>query len=516
MERVAMQGRCARLAVGWVVVGALASSAAAQNAAPPIPEPFDLKAQTPSVDATFGWTMAMGKLGAPGHDPYDDVVISAFDETVNGSTKAGAGYPFLGPGLTPTPFPRLIASQTPQPGIELGLLRVAIGDTRGGLNNLIFLPTWTLAGTVTGCGTVNRGAVQAFDAFQGQLPLVSVSPPDHPSSCNVSSFGHSVATGDVDGDTIEDLVAGAHGTNGVGRVYVFFGHAGFATPPFQAPWVAIDPNPSFAFSEFGVEVQCCDLDGDGHAEVLVGQSERAGASQHKTGKVLVYRGTSVAAITGNPPISNAMPTELLEDTALQGGDEFGYQIFVLGDVGSVGGTPDLRPDVGVYAEYSGGGALRGKLYVFFNDSTGPGSASFLDSTNWAGLVSPAGTPHPSGLKSRFGRGAASVDWPDVNGSVRRGLVIGEPGGSPVLESGRCFLVYGPFAPSPGPAKTTPIVNSWAAPLLNPVPQIDSHFGACIVTGKYSGAYAGQQIVISAREARVSGQTKAGHAYAFHP
>ena len=56
--------------------------------------------------------------------------------------------------------------------------------------------------------------------------------------------------------------------------------------------------------------------------------------------------------------------------------------------------------------------------------------------------------------------------------------------------------------------------------MEPVePHVDHYFGCAIVAGDYLGSFKtipGQQFVVAAREATVSGQLAAGQAYSFVP
>src|SRR5262245_46119147 len=89
----------------WPVVAALAViSATSPLLAQSEPTPaFDsvvgrMQASTPKTDATFGYTMAAGKLGSF-QDDHDDAVICAIGEDEGSLDRVGAAYIFLNANL---------------------------------------------------------------------------------------------------------------------------------------------------------------------------------------------------------------------------------------------------------------------------------------------------------------------------------------------------------------------------------------------------------------------------------
>ncbi len=466
-----------------------------------------------SQGALFGRGLAMGKFGFLA-DLEDDAILCAPKEMVNGVSAVGAGYPYHDSFLELLANARLLPTDpTPanpyEAGLSLGTLDAAIGNVLGaGHANLVFLAN---AHAEIPGGSENAGAVEIYD-MNGtpSIPILQIRPPQDPGSTTATPaglFGHSFAIADVDGDTIDDLIVGAAfttepsgtgGRNPHGRVYVFFGHAGFFATPmsYLHRWLAIKAPQMPAGSTaqfvvnggFGYSVDADDLDGDGMAEILVGRCERSADD----GRAHLFHGSWVSAtlppnpnesfegfrIPSSPPdISSGVATEYetLVDPSPPGEEltrtpAFGWNVFMLhkdigrpcpnGEEAAFDGLPDLA----VYEEgahWTGVTPARpstGALFLFFNDSaTQPGSLVAEASpvklqTPSTGGVYPAG---PS-VGAFFGFCAAVIDWMSTTQSgsdlQARHLLVGEPDatvqlgaqGTPVPLAGRVFMFQAPF------------------------------------------------------------------------
>ncbi len=229
--------------------------------------------------------------------------------------------------------------------------------------------------------------------------------------------------GDVDGDTIHDIIAGGP-IDGAGRARVYSGATGAILWHFDGE--ALGDNFGAAVSGAG------DVDGDGHADVAVGAPLNDAAGTN-AGKVYVYSGLTGAVIR----------THLGASTAL-----FGSGLANAGDING-----DGKSDLIVGAPGAGPAPL-GRAYVY----------SGLDGS----LLLPALAPNAP-FSSTFGTFFVA-GLGDVDGDGGRDLFVGDYGdttnggasGKAYIYSGasgaivRTFI--GPFASGLGPGRGAGDVN----------------------------------------------------------
>ncbi len=532
-----------------------------------IPHPAIVDPNEDAVGATFGWSMTLADVN--GGTSLDELVVTSFfqDDDPFGSPvpEAGAAYAFHTRFLVPHPQP-MLEPATPQSHQHLGRLYPAVGnpheDPSG--ERLVFLGAIGSDLTIGGQPLTNAGTVEVFDLnvpppsgpnVLSLVPPTAASDPGYPAG--VAAFGHSIATGDVDGDGFDDLAVGAHDSElGTGRVYVFFSHSQFLTNPHRF-WVGVKSTAGTTES-FGASVALVDLDEDGLCELIVGATDRY--AQPGTGRTYVYDGATINGLA-KLDLHVVAEDQLLTPPApyANDGQWFGWTLF---DVGDMGGTDyaagTSRNDLAVHAEatdWPGGGGLgsvpyAGALFVFMawdaSDPTPPANAPFLNPTPVV-LQTPVVTDtgsvvHQPQTFSRFGRGAAPVEWQAGPDPVR-GLLVGDPdahvqdpndaaypNATPIDHAGRVFFFEAPLDGAGGtasdwgrfvllePADSLPEgggVPPMAAMTNGSLaPRPSARFGAWIVSGKYNAFLDHDQFVVSARRRSLPGASEAGQVYTF--
>ncbi|PKN54359.1 MAG: hypothetical protein CVU56_27005, partial [Deltaproteobacteria bacterium HGW-Deltaproteobacteria-14] len=182
---------------------------------------------------------------------------------------------------------------------------------------------------------------------------------------NGDEFGAALATGDLDGDGGDDLFVGAPGDRpasvATGGVYAFFG----PVAPLNAKNAAYPPD-TFAprglhedGARYGASLATPDLNGDGYAELIVGEPGANGGA----GRYALLRGSATGAGAGTTVDAadlGLLPTGSdAVGAALAAGDVNGdgYDDFV---IGAPGARPASRPAGGqaIFVAGAGGAVCR--------------------------------------------------------------------------------------------------------------------------------------------------------------
>ena len=222
--------------------------------------------------------------------------------------------------------------------------------------------------------------------------------------------GSSVASGDVNGDGIADVVVGSeNGLADKGLVAVFFG-------PVSGELLITDADAQFigaASAHAGTSVVVMNINGDAFDDIIVGSPERDGASNDE-GQVDVILGSA------------GMSGTLLSDAQILGlttSAQVGFSVVDLGDINNNG-----FPDLGIGAPDHPAANGSGEFYVFDGATFPWGGVTDVASADltWGGVS----------FLTHLGRANAGVG--DVNNDGFDDVLLGS------LQR-RAYLIYGSAA-----------------------------------------------------------------------
>ena len=248
--------------------------------------------------------------------------------------------------------------------------------------------------------------------------LITQDSPNVPGAAEYSDqFGSTLAAGDVTGDGVTDLVAGAAGEavgslSGAGGVVLLPG--GPAGPAGAgAQWwdqnSAEVPGTAEQWDAFGGALAIGDLTGDGRADLAIGAPGEDIGSLDGAGMVTVLRGAA-GGLTATGALAWDQDDPRIPGSA-ERNDSFGAPL-AIGDL-----NRDGRPDLVIAAANESSGAIEsvGALNILYGNTNGisPAGSIYLDQNS-------AGVPGSSEEYDRFGSALRLL--PD-------GLVVGAVGES---------------------------------------------------------------------------------------
>jgi hypothetical protein len=421
---------------------------------------YTLESPNPEYWGEFG--CAASGVGDVNNEGFDDVLIGAYPED-GGAGNAGRAYVFSGDGGG-------LLYQFESPNAEaygwFGCSVTGVGDVDAdGYDDFA-----VGASSEAGSGT-DAGRVYVFGGSAGQLLLTLESPNWE----NYGEFGWSVAGNlDINNDGRPDIVVGAHWENGgaqdAGRAYVFDAHDGTVLLTLESPIAG-------QYGHFGYSVSGAgDVDGDGHDDVIVGAYGEAVGGTGLAGRAYVFSGSGGGLLYSLEPMMPQADASLFGRSVSGAGDVDGdgHADVIVGSPGeNVGGLSDVGRAY-VFSGSSGGllhlldspnpesDGIFGRSVCGADDIDGDGhddvvvaargesggaphsGRAYLFSGQGGNLLYTLESPNPS-LTGRFGSSVACAG--DVNGDGCPDVLVGamtENGGAQL--AGRAYVFNGVEVP----------------------------------------------------------------------
>ena len=448
-----------------------------------------------------------GNLGVDIGDGFGDLAVGAPGETINGQSRAGAVFVYLGsksgfsPGFIVTQTdaqgaadcnPAIPFSCTPEvneAGDEFGAA-LGVGDLNGdGVEELIIgapgeaIGNGPRAGTVfiyPGSPTITKGLTTGYYLTQR-----------HAGGVNTAGdrFGAAIASGVLNQDDREELCIGAPGKTlgpavASGAVYVFPGVDGNTGSTMGFMITQADAGGvSQAGDRFGTSVAIEDFNDNNGADLAVGAPgdvPRSGPNfEARSGAAFIFTGVPISppAITPKNACTklNGIPVRPCEFN--EPGDLFGAAI----------GNGDFNADgfadlvVGAPGKAPGSDPRSGAVFIFPGSTTPTGiSTGFFITQNHAGQVNEAG--------DLFGTALAIGDF-DADGFVD--LAVGAPGKDAGGGTGSGVVFIFPGSPKgltclPRFACPTSFITGFSITQVNAggMNEAGDQFGAALVAGHF--------------------------------
>jgi hypothetical protein len=285
-------------------------------------------------------------------------------------------------------------------------------------------------------GQTDEGRVFVF--YRSALDAYSSSP-DWTAESNqaFANLGYSVASGDVNGDGVPDVIVGAPYYDNFtddGSAFLWYGSStGFGSngTPLNADW---QTSGGQRYMNYGWSVAMAgDVDGNGYKDVIVGAPYfNYYSSTSKDGKVFVFHSTS------SGPKTSASWTAV----TTQGNCEFGFAVAGAGDVNG-----DGYSDIIVGApSYDNGQTDEGLAFLWYGGSGGLGTSGTPANADR--------TLEKNQASAKFGYSVASAG--NVNGDSYGDVIVGAPlYDNTESNEGACFVYH-------GSSTGIPASESWSA------------------------------------------------------
>ena len=417
----------------------------------------------PSLSKNDNFGVSVASIGDLNRDGVQDIVVGANGDDAGGSGRGAIHIMFMNTDGSVDETVEIDDTTTNGPSLgnndHFGTSVTSIGDL-----NRDGIPDIAVGAYGDNAGGTNKGAVHIM--FMNTTGSVKSTVEINDDTTNGPSlniddrFGSSVTSiGDLDGDGVDDIIAGADGddTGGTdkGAIHIMFMNT---TGSVKSTVEINDDTTNDPFLNigdfFGISVASIgDLDRDGIPDIAVGAYEDDTGGDNR-GAIHIISLTSLFP-SGNGFVDSTV--EINDNTAngpsLSDGDAFGRSVASIGDLNR-DGIPDIV--VGAYAD-NAGGTDKGAIHIMFMNTTGSVKSTVEINDNTANGPSLS-------TYDFFGLSVASIG--DLNRDGIPDIAVGAAGDSTGGSSRGAIHIM--FMNTDGSVKSTVEINDNTAngPILN--------------------------------------------------
>jgi len=444
-----------------------------------------------------GYSVSSGDINGDG---YADVIIGAHWADQAGASSAGETYVIFGSSAPPatidlnSSFADMIIYG--DDANDWSGNCVSSGDINGdGYDDVII-------GAFSANPAGRSEAGETYVIFGSDAPPASVDLNSTAADMTISGddagdcSGYFVSSGDINGDGYDDVIISAPyadlaGRSDAGKTYVIFGS--------DAPPASVDLNSTTAdmtisgeaaYEKFGRSVSSGDINGDGYADVIIGDPYATTSAGGGAGKTFVIFGSFTPPASVDLNSTAAGMTISGEGSSNWSGDSVSS--------GDINGDGFADVIIGAFAADAPGGNDIGETYVIFGSDSPPAEVD-LNSTPADMTIS--GDDYADGCGWFVSSG-------DINGDGYDDVIIGAFAADPAggNNAGETYVIFGSSAP---PANVD--LDSTSADMTICGDDVNDHSGYSVSSGDINGdGY--DDVITSAYRAEPTGRTNAGETY----